>query len=459
MTEETTMDSPRRDRSTQKKVQASDWFAQAFWTEELAGLKLATQGRTVALFVVAVLLIFLMPSPALYAYEAVVATFLGLGVVHYALRRNRLSQSWVGYLFVTLDFALLAFTVVVLIPILEPPWTPSMVMRSGTFVYAYVLLATIAFCYSPRLMLWSGAAGALVWGAGLLWVTAQPDTVVVLGRWQVAAEAYFEPHLLDLSVWVRDAAALLAVAGLLAVVVWRSRLLVVRQAESARERENLGRYFPPNIVEQLAQLDEPLGAVRAQPVAVMFADIVGFTRMAEQMEPERIVGLLREFHARLERAVFDHGGTLDKFLGDGVMATFGTPETSPRDAANAVASAKAMLTAIDEWNKELSEAGQTPIQLSVGIHYGNVVLGNIGAERRLEFAVLGDTVNVASRLENLTRERACRAIISDDLVRAVRSQPNERSEALLAGFRQEEAQELRGRQSLLGVWTLEADLA
>jgi adenylate cyclase len=288
---------------------------------------------------------------------------------------------------------------------------------------------------------------------------AQPDTVVVLGRWQVAAEAYFNPNLLDLSVWIRDAVAQLVVAGLLAVVVWRSRLLVVCQAESARERTNLARYFPPTIVEQLAHLDEPLGAVRAQPVAVMFADIVGFTRMAEQMEPERIVGLLREFHSRLERAVFDNGGTLDKFLGDGVMATFGTPETSPQDAANAVASARAMLTAIDEWNKERAKAGQPPVQLSVGIHYGKVVLGNIGAERRLEFAVLGDTVNVASRLENLTRERACSAIVSDDLVQAVRCQTDERSEVLLAGFRKEEAQELRGRQSLLGVWTLAANLS
>jgi adenylate cyclase len=459
MAEETITDTPQTDRNTQQQVQVSDWFAQAFWMEELAGLKLATQGRTVALIVVGVLLVFLMPAPAVYAYEAVIATFFGLGIAHYALRRSRFSQPWVGYLFVTLDFTLLAFTVVVLIPILEPPWTPSMVMRSGAFVYAYILLATIAFCYSPRLMLWSGLAGALAWSAGVVWVMAQPDTVVVLGRWQVAAEAYFNPNLLDLSVWIRDAVAQLVVAGLLAVVVWRSRLLVVRQAESARERTNLARYFPPTIVEQLAHLDEPLGAVRAQPVAVMFADIVGFTRMAEQMEPERIVGLLREFHSRLERAVFDNGGTLDKFLGDGVMATFGTPETSPQDAANAVASARAMLTAIDEWNKERAKAGQPPVQLSVGIHYGKVVLGNIGAERRLEFAVLGDTVNVASRLENLTRERACSAIVSDDLVQAVRCQTDERSEVLLAGFRKEEAQELRGRQSLLGVWTLAANLS
>ena len=105
----------------------------------------------------------------------------------------------------------------------------------------------------------------------------------------------------------------------------------------------------------------------------------------------------------METEVFKHHGTLDKYLGDGLMATFGTPFTSDTDASNALACAKAMVDVVDNWNKERQRAGEEPIGASFGIHYGPATLGDIGANR-LEFAVLGNTVNVASRLENLTRE-------------------------------------------------------
>src|SRR3546814_15616803 len=106
--------------------------------------------------------------------------------------------------------------------------------------------------------------------------------------------------------------------------------------------------------------------------------------MTESASPPTVIALLRGLHARLETAVFEHEGTLDKFLGDGVMATFGTPEPGPRDAANALAAGRAMLRTVEEWNRERIAAGEPPIQLSIGIHYGEVVLGHIGSERRLE---------------------------------------------------------------------------
>src|SRR3546814_9511924 len=102
------------------------------------------------------------------------------------------------------------------------------------------------------------------------------------------------------------------------------------------------------------------------------------------------------------------------------MATFGTPEPGPRDAANALAAGRAMLRTVEEWNRERIAAGEPPIQLSIGIHYGEVVLGNIGSERRLEFAVLGDVVNVARRLETLTRDLQCHLAACSALVTAAR---------------------------------------
>ena len=149
---------------------------------------------------------------------------------------------------------------------------------------------------------------------------------------------------------------------------------------------------------------------------MLFADIVGFTEWAEQHSPGEVIGLLREVHAKLEAAVFEHDGTLDKYLGDGLMATFGTPRRGPRDAANAIACAQSMVSAIDAWSAAQTEPNR--IRLSVGIQYGEVVIGDIGSARRMEFTVLGDTVNVASRLEAATRELGCRILIGEPVVTA-----------------------------------------
>ena len=102
------------------------------------------------------------------------------------------------------------------------------------------------------------------------------------------------------------------------------------RSSAARERENLARHFPPSMVDRLADQDHPFANIRSQSVAVLFADIVGFTQMAEQGNPEKVVHLLRQFHAHMEHCVFNNNGTLDKFLGDGVMASFGSPETGTK---------------------------------------------------------------------------------------------------------------------------------
>src|SRR6266581_5343360 len=121
-----------------------------------------------------------------------------------------------------------------------------------------------------------------------------------------------------------------------------------RQREAAeRARNNLSRYFSPNIVEMLAAQDEPLGAVRRQIVAVLFVDIVGFTRMAEAMQPEAVVTLLRQFHERMTAQIFACGGTVEKYIGDAIRAVFGVPTASDNDAANALACAEKMIDALD----------------------------------------------------------------------------------------------------------------
>lgn len=240
------------------------------------------------------------------------------------------------------------------------------------------------------------------------------------------------------------------VASMVAALVHRLRSLPLRRAASERARTNLARHFSPNMVEALAATDEPFGSVRRENVAVLFADIVDFSGQSEQQAPERVIAMLREFHGRMAQVVFEHGGTLDKFLGDGLMATFGTPQTADDDAPRALACARAMQVALEKWNVARAQAGESPVRVGVGVHFGPVVMGDVGDEQRLEYAVIGDTVNIASRLERLTRELDVPLVVSDDLVRKVRETPGSE----LGGLAPSPATALRGRLAPTAIWTL-----
>ena len=242
--------------------------------------------------------------------------------------------------------------------------------------------------------------------------------------------AYYDPLFVNAEIWIREALIAILCGAILAVAVRRSQGMIFRALQAERSRANLARYFSPSMVDQLAEQDQPFEAAREQEIGVLFADMVGFTRIAENSSPEELIRLLREFHRRVAQAVFAHGGTLDKFIGDCVMATFGTPNAGADDATRTLACCRAIAATVENWNAERRAAGAAPVRIGIGAHYGPVVLGDIGDERRLEFAVLGDTVNVASRLEALTRQLACTILASDDLVRAARAESDTVEELL-----------------------------
>ena len=191
-----------------------------------------------------------------------------------------------------------------------------------------------------------------------------------------------------------------------------------------RARSNLSRYVSPNLVDTLAARDQPFGPPRQQDAAILFVDIRGFTTISEAMPADAVMEMLRTFHGRMEGIIFDHGGTLDKFIGDAILATFGLPETDPADATNAYRCARAMLAEVQCWNTERAAAGDRPIGVGIGLHFGPVVVGEIGGPRAMEFAVIGDTVNTASRLQNATRKIASDLVVSDALVEQVTAHQN-----------------------------------
>jgi adenylate cyclase len=220
-----------------------------------------------------------------------------------------------------------------------------------------------------------------------------------------------------------------------------------------RARNNLSRYFSPNIVELLAAQDEPLGAGRRETVAVLFADIVAFTRMAEDMPPENVLALLREFHTRMTAEIFASGGTVDQYMGDGMIAVFGAPAASPNDAANALNCAERMLEALERWNREREGKGEARIDIGIGVNHGPVVLGDVGSEHSMSFTAIGDTVNTAARLQTLTRSLDTPLVVGDSVVQAVRASSPEIAAERIGRFEDRGEHNLRGRTSAVRIWT------
>jgi adenylate cyclase len=233
----------------------------------------------------------------------------------------------------------------------------------------------------------------------------------------------------------------------------RVRELDRRRAAAERARSNLARYFSPNLVGLLADRDEPLGPVRRETVAVLFADIVGFTRMAERMAPDAVVNMLREFHEHMASEIFACGGTIDKYMGDAILAVFGLPTAGPEDAAHALCCAGRMLQALDRWNAQRRTRGEPALAIGVGINYGPAVLGDVGSDQGLSFTVIGDTVNTAHRLQVLTRSLKTPLVIADALIAKLEDSRMEEADKLLSQLRDQGHHILRGRSTPVRIWT------
>jgi len=175
--------------------------------------------------------------------------------------------------------------------------------------------------------------------------------------------------------------------------------------------------------------------VRRQTVAVLFADVVGVTRMSEAVAPEAVVAMLRQLHDRMTAQVFASNGSIEKYAGDEVFAVSGIPEAGPNDAADAFNCAMGMLDALADWNRERVAAGDPPLALGIGINYGPAVFGDIGSEQSLASSVIGDTVNSASRLQGLTRNLQTPLVVSDAVVAAATSSDDAKALAALPHLR------------------------
>jgi adenylate cyclase len=174
-------------------------------------------------------------------------------------------------------------------------------------------------------------------------------------------------------------------------------------AERDRVRDLLGKVVSPEIAAQLLRSDLQLGGEERE-VTILFSDLRNFTTLSEQLPPHEVLTLLNRYLDRMSAVVEKHGGVIDKYIGDALMALFGAPVALPHAAARAIAAARDMRAALTELNRELAAEGKPPLALGIGINTARVIAGNMGSKTRLNYTVIGDGVNLAARLETLTKE-------------------------------------------------------
>ncbi len=273
--------------------------------------------------------------------------------------------------------------------------------------------------------------------------------VATLALWVAAATgaqwAFAGPHI-----WLDATTSAIALTAI-GFVTFTARIVQQRRisGQLQHERDNLARYHSPLLTDWLAAQRRPSFNERAQDAAVMFVDVAGFTRRSEHMGPAATVDFLRDLHGRIERSALAHRGVIEQFMGDGAMIIFGLPEPGADDAARALAAAQQLMTDLGDWNIDLKGHGTEPVRLRVGLHYGPVVAALLGGERQGQITVAGDTVNVASRLQEMGKEHGAAIIASAEFVTSVRAAGRD---DLLAGLQRLTGQKVRGRDETIDLW-------
>ncbi|WP_171052695.1 adenylate/guanylate cyclase domain-containing protein [Ruegeria sediminis] len=243
--------------------------------------------------------------------------------------------------------------------------------------------------------------------------------------------------------------AMIAVAGaVLAVAAARTRALLVRSIDEANRRANLTRYLPAQLADDLGEAG--LAAMQEgtrQNAGLLFIDIRGFTGMTQEMPPQAVSQFVSEYRRRVSAVARETGGIIDKFMGDAVLIVFSGQDA----AARCLTCGLALRDEISDWSQDRGSGGQPPVRVGIGLHWGEVFSGVVGDNDRLEYSVFGDAVNIAARLESLTRDLGLDLIASRDVIAAAGATPQDFGMETLAPLA------VRGREGALSLAGLRPD--
>jgi len=387
--------------------------------------------RALALGLVTMLNTFLYFVPRAAGWPRATAVFpllaagwLGASLVILEVVRRGNYRSWMRVAFPVVDGGLIAATFVI-------AWNTSV---EGDDRSRHGVLAVWIVCWA----LLAASGGLRLSRGATVWTTAIAEIGFVLTTWGAT-----EPF------WVLYGVSMLASVG--ALSMWMTQI-TRRAIRSEVGRVTLTRFLPDRVVD--AAREDPMALLtdpKSLEATVLVSDLRGFTSLAETLTPNESLTLLNEIQGAFARAVRSEGGTVDKFIGDGMLAVFGAPEPMEDDAERAIEAVRRMRLALESVNVARKKQSLPVLRMGVGIHSGPVVTGCLGSGAHLEFTVIGDTVNTTSRLESATKEKDVDVLVSATTAARLASQ---------SGAREAEQFEplgeipIRGRQGGLGVLRL-----
>ncbi|RHX92609.1 adenylate/guanylate cyclase domain-containing protein [Leptospira stimsonii] len=348
----------------------------------------------------------------LYAGTALASTCMiwFLSKERFCLKDDNRIAGWSGVL---LDILILSIL----------PWTwydsvggeaipKTYLMKTGFIPVAAVFILLSGLSLKPvyPILVSFGSVAISVW----MFLYVQRDPTV---EWTSSLSETFLSPKANPEYYFSMTALVLLYGGLVSFISFTARTLLKESVSLERKSSQLGRYFSPGVIQRITAEDNlfaPGGTI--QNIAVLFCDIRDFTSISEKLSPGEVISLLTDYHKEMVRAVFENGGSVDKFIGDGILVTFGIPESSEQDCLNAMRAGIEMKKALKNLNITRSQKGLSEIRQGIGIHFGEAICGNIGTEERLEFTVIGDAVNAASRIESACKELNVEFLVSQEVL-------------------------------------------
>jgi adenylate cyclase len=342
---------------------------------------------------------------------AVLAIYAVFGVIRLALAYRRLLGAWMLYLSVLADMALLMALIFSFH--LKYAQPAAFYLKVPALLYVFLFIALRALRFEARFVVFTGVAAVAGWILLVLYVLSgyggpdDPTTDDFVD--------YMTSNTLLFHAEVDKIIAILLTTAVLAVAIARARHLLVRAVSEGAAARDLSRFFDPNVAARIrtAAMAVKAGEGELRDAAILTVDLRGFTRLSTELAPDDVMKLLQDYQGRVCPLIVSHGGSIDKFLGDGILASFGAVAPSSAAAADALRAVDAIVEAADRWAAERRSRGMAPLSVGLAVASGRVVFGAVGDGERLEFTVIGDAVNFAAKLEKHNKDEGTRALTDE----------------------------------------------
>lgn len=316
---------------------------------------------------------------------------------------------------------------------------PSFYLKAPTLLYVFIFISLRALRFDARYVLLAGATAVVGWGVLMTYAAVLDSGGMSLTRNYVQ---YMTGNAILLGAEFDKIITIAVVTVVLAAAVVRARRTLFAAASEGSAKRDLSRFFDADVARQITTGDSQVvaGEGEYRNAAVLMLDIRGFTALSNAHSPAALMRLLSEYQARIVPVVQSHGGSIDKFLGDGIMATFGAAVPSDTYAADALRAVDEIMTTMAAWNDERAGVGLPAVRVNAAVATGEMIFGAVGDARRLEYTVIGEPVNLAAKLEKHAKTEQARALATDAAYQI----------ALRQGYQPKASHELRRQRAVEG---------